>query len=40
MGAGTEDMPDILRAKIFYHRFGNVRFGHVRGPLFTIGLIS
>src|SRR5262245_9427682 len=32
MGQDTEDMTDILRTKIFYYRFGNVRFSHVSDP--------
>src|SRR5262245_11814431 len=32
MGQDAEDMPDILRTKILYHRFGNVRFSHVGDP--------
>src|SRR5215470_17155153 len=32
MGQHAEDMPDILRAKILYHRFGNVRFSHASDP--------
>src|SRR5262249_59842012 len=28
----AEDMPDILRAKILYYRFRNVRFSHASGP--------
>jgi hypothetical protein len=40
MGEDTEDMPDVLQAEILYNRFRNVRFGHVSGPPYMIGLIS
>jgi hypothetical protein len=40
MGEDTEDMPDVLRAEILYNRFRNVRFSHVSGPPYMIGLIN